>query len=241
MAEKKDLKERFGKLGLTLVNDVQNEIKELRQDTLFQKAEIKKKYMEKAEQESKKVKKSFKETYRSTINQKFSSVSLRFKEGFLNLKSFLLNDLKRGIHDFIGDKIKGNYKSYQEFIKKNLQSICEENIESSQEFVLILNARDYDYFKDKINVLKENIQNSFQLEKGSKAFTGGFKIYIEEEQISYDSTIDNLFEQYSDYIEREFSKIVSDEGIDKILQEFEQFTEKKKSEMKEYLKEYERI
>ncbi|MGV9200289.1 MAG: hypothetical protein ACOC4M_15900, partial [Promethearchaeia archaeon] len=161
--------------------------------------------------------------------------------GFLNLKSFLLNDLIRDIHDIIKDKIEKNYESYQKFLIHNLKDFCEEILEEDQEFRLILNKRDFNYFNKNSDNLCNNLSNSFQIEKGEEEFTGGFKVYIEKEKLSYDSTINNLLEQYSNYIEGEFSKIVSDKGIKQIQQEFEQFTKRKKSEMKEYLKEYERI
>ena len=191
--------------------------------------------MEKAEENSQKVKKSFQETYKSTLNEKFSSIVLRFKEGFLNLKSYLLNDLKRGIHNLIEKKIKQNYENYQKFIIENLKTFCEQTLEKNQGFTLIFNERDFNYFNEHKDLLTKAISYPFQLEKGKESIRGGFKINLEDEKISYDYTIKNLLDHYSEYMEKEFSKIVSDKGINQLQQKFEGFITKKKSEMEEYL------
>jgi hypothetical protein len=55
MSENRDLKERFGHLGMYLIEKAQEEIKNLNQQILFQKAEIKKRYRERTEDRSEKL------------------------------------------------------------------------------------------------------------------------------------------------------------------------------------------
>jgi len=87
------LKERFGKLGLHLINKAENDIKKINQQTLFQIAEIKKKNRERAEESLLKMKEHFNETFNRLLNNSLSSALIKIKEEILNSKNRLMSEL----------------------------------------------------------------------------------------------------------------------------------------------------
>ena len=68
ISEEKNLKERFGNLGLYLINKAHDEIKEINRQNLFQKAEIRKRVVERANENSIRIKEHFIETYNQYLN-----------------------------------------------------------------------------------------------------------------------------------------------------------------------------
>jgi len=72
ISEDKNLKERFGNLGLYLVNKAQEEIKEFNRQNLFQKAEIRKRYLERSNESFMRLKNHFVEGYDQYLNNSLS-------------------------------------------------------------------------------------------------------------------------------------------------------------------------
>ena len=77
------MKERFGKLSLYLINQAENEIKKINQQTLFQMAEVRKKARERTSESSLKMKAHFNETHNKLLNNSLSSYLLKIKEEVL--------------------------------------------------------------------------------------------------------------------------------------------------------------
>ncbi|TFF94693.1 MAG: hypothetical protein EU544_04145, partial [Promethearchaeota archaeon] len=88
-------------MGIYLLDKAQKEIKEINQKSLFQKAEIKKKYLDKSDENSKKIKEKFIRDYNNYLNDTLSSVLLDSKEKLLKLKDGMLKELKKGLIDII--------------------------------------------------------------------------------------------------------------------------------------------
>ena len=102
------MKERFGKLGLHLVNQAENDIKKINQQTLFQIAEIKKKNRERGQESLLRMKEHFNETFNRLLNNSLSSALLKIKEEILKSKNKLKLELISDLTILIEKKINEN-------------------------------------------------------------------------------------------------------------------------------------
>ena len=110
------MKKQYGNLGFYLIEKAQKEINEFNRQTLFQKAEIKKRYLERSQDRSIKLREQFIENYDQFLNQFLSSTLLEGKEKFLNLKNRLIKTLKIRLFNHIKNNINSNYLNYIEFL-----------------------------------------------------------------------------------------------------------------------------
>ena len=99
------MKKQYGNLGFYLIEKAQKEINEFNRQTLFQKAEIKKRYLERSQDRSIKLREQFIENYDQFLNQFLSSTLLEGKEKFLNLKNRLIKTLKIRLFNHIKNNI----------------------------------------------------------------------------------------------------------------------------------------
>lgn len=240
ISEEKDIKKQFGNLGYYLVEKAQTEIKELNQKTLFQKAEIKKRYLERSHERSLRLKDHLTESYEQFLNQSFSSTLLKGKIFFLNLKNRLIKELKISLFNLIRDKIEKNYSGYITYLLKSINNL-KNHVDKPQGIELILNSKDYNYFIKNFDKIAGLFKNPVEINKDRHDFIGGFKISLIEGIISYDYTIDNLIDKYSSFIQIKISKIVNDSEIKESEKEFENYIQNQKEKITEYLRLYEQI
>ena len=234
------MKERFGKLSMNLINQAENEIKKINQQTLFQMAEVRKKARERTSESSLKMKGSFNETYSKLLNNSLSSYLLKIKEEVLKSKNKLMLELISDLTDLIKVKIKNNYSGYISFLLKNLENI-KHLVDKPPEIIIHLNSIDFKYFSNNLGKIESILRNKVRLIKSKEEFTGGFKCVIISGNLTYDYTIENQLKKSTSIIEIEFSKIFSDSEPDirAIENNYIQFIQNQKLAVNEYLKNYE--
>jgi vacuolar-type H+-ATPase subunit E/Vma4 len=240
ISEERGFKERIGNLGLYLIDKAQKEIDELNRQTLFQKAEIKKRNLERSHERVQKLKEQFIENYNQFLNQSLSSTLLQGKEKFLNLKNTLIKSLKINLLNHIKNKIASNYTNYLDFLFRNINNI-KKNIDKPQAIEIIFNSEDYKYFIENPEKIQGLFKNPIEINKDRVDFIGGFKVSLVSGLISYDYTIDNLINRKSSFIQKEISKIVDDSEIKEIENQFNNFIQNQKSKVNEYIKKYDQI
>ncbi|MFX1550740.1 MAG: V-type ATP synthase subunit E family protein [Promethearchaeota archaeon] len=222
------------------MDKAQKEIDELNRQTLFQKAEIKKRNLDRIQERAQKLKEQFIENYNQFLNQTLSSTLLEGKEKFLNSKNSLIKSLKMSLFNHIKKLIEDNYMNYISFLLKIAKRI-EINAKPSQSIELIFNSKDYNYFLENPEKFQDQFRNTIEINKDQEDFIGGFKISLGSGLLSYDYTIDNLINKKSSFIQREMSKIVNDSEIKEIENNFNIFIHNQKSKISEYLKQYDQI
>ncbi|MFX0035769.1 MAG: hypothetical protein ACFE9I_09030 [Candidatus Hermodarchaeota archaeon] len=212
----------------------------MNQKTLFQKAEIKNRYLERSRERSVKLKNHLIESYVQYLNQSLSSTLLKEKERFLKLKNNLIKELKTSIVNLIREKIEKNYSGYITFLLESIKKV-KKDIDKPQGIELILNSKDYNYFIENFDQIAGIFKNPVEINQTKSEFIGGFKISLVEGIIFYDYTIDNIINKKSSFIEMEISKIINDSEIKEIEKEFEKFIRNQKEKIPEYLRLYEQI
>ena len=234
------MKERFGKLGLHLVNLAENDIKDINQQTLFQIADIKKKNRDRARESLLKMKEHFNETFNRLINNSLSSTLLKIKEEILKSKNKLMSELITDLTNLIEKQINDNYSNYIEFLLNALENI-KHVVDKPPEIIITLNSRDFNFFNNNKDKIAEIFKNNIKLNKSDKEFTGGFICMVLAANISYDYTIENQLKKKSSIIEIEFSKIFSESETDiKQLEHFYlKFIQNQRQIIEEYLQNYE--
>ncbi|MBD3193724.1 MAG: hypothetical protein GF317_01615 [Candidatus Lokiarchaeota archaeon] len=240
MSEKINLKERFGKLGMYLIDRAKEEIKDISQQKLFQKAEIKKKYRETTNQRADVIKNQFINDYVQKLNTSLSNTLLNSKEQFLNLKNELIKRLEEDLRETIKEKISQNYSDYIAFFTNLIKHKAKINNPNSK-ISLHLNAKDFEYFNTNINQLEPHFKNPIVLENIQNQIIGGFKIEVIDDKIFYDHSVDALIIQNREIIEKEFTGILMDYKIKEIERQYEDFIKDQKNKIDDYLIKYDRI
>lgn len=223
-----------------LINQAENNIKNINQQTLFQIAEAKKKNKERTRDSSLKMKAHFNETFNKLLNSSLSSTLLKIKEEVLKSKNKLMSELISDVKEYIDNRIKNNYSNYTSFILKTLENI-KYIIDKPPEIIITLNSRDYEFFGKNIELIEKIFKNKVKIEKSEENFTGGFICVVLSGNISYNYTIENQLKKNTSIIEIEFSKIFSDSESDikKLENNYVQFIQNQKLAVDNYLKDYE--
>jgi len=234
------LRERFGNLGIYLIEKAKEEIRDINRQTLFQKADIRKRYIERANENSLKIRKQFINTYNQYLNNILSETLLESKEKILDLKNRILDDLKNSINNLIKEKINKNYTNYINFLLDIFRS-NKHFIDKSSKIVILFNSKDFDYFNKSSVKIKNLFKNEIEIQKYSEELIGGFKVQLFKGTIYYDYSIDNLINESSSSIQKKISTLVSDSEIKDIEHNFEEFIQNKKLGIEDYLKDYDRI
>lgn len=235
-----DLKERFGKLGIYLIEKAQDNLKEINRQNLFQKAEIKKKNTERVNENTLKYRNQLIESYNQILNNALSNILLELKEKILNLKNNLVNDLIASIISKIKEEINKNYSKYVDFLANQIKNNSQ-FAEKPSNVVLILNSRDYNRLVKKPNKIKKAFNSDLEFKESEEDFIGGFKTISVDGTILYDYSFDLLIEKKKDDIQKEFSTIISDAEVKELGIKFERFIQNKKFEIDGFLKNYDRI
>jgi len=236
------LKEKFGKLGLHLIDQAENDIKNINQQTLFQIAEIKKKNRDRAEESLLKMKEHFNETFNRLLNNSLSSSLIKIKEEILKSKNKLMSELISDLTNLIEKKINDNYSNYTDFLLKSLKNIAHV-VDKSPEIIITLNSRDFVFFNSNKDKIEKIFKNNIKLNKSEKEITGGFICIVPAVNISYNDTIENQLKKNTSIIEIEFSKTFSESETDiKQLENFYiKFIQNQRQSINQYLQDYERI
>jgi len=234
------LKERFGKLGLHLINKAENDIRKINQQTLFQIAEIKKKNRDRAEESLLKMKEHFNETFNRLLNNSLSSALIKIKEEILKSKNKLMAELIADLTNLIEKKINDNYSKYTEYLLNSLEYI-KHIVDKPPEVIITLNSRDFNFFNSNKDKITKIFTNNLKLIKSDKKFTGGFMVLAGN--ISYNGTIENQLKKNTSIIEIEFSKIFSESETDikQVENIYLKFIQNQRQAINEYLQNYERI
>ena len=116
-----NLKKEFGKLGLYLVENAEDEIKEIERKQVLLNSSLKKRKNERIEQILNKKKKQFKDQYNSSINESTVSILLDVKNQLLKLKNKLIINLKNDFKEELALKISKNYDQYINYLIKTLK------------------------------------------------------------------------------------------------------------------------
>lgn len=223
-----------------MIEKAQKEIMDLNQQTLFQKAEIKKRYIDKTLERSSKIRRRFAKNYTNYLNQSLSSTLLKGKEIVLIIKNKLINNLKTTLNSLINEKINNNYANYIKYLIDSIKKV-KPNIEKHKDIELLLNSKDYDYFLKNFSKLENLFEVPVEIHEDKKDFIGGFKVTLGGGLISYDYTIKNLIDKNSVFIQMEISKIIDNIEIKSIENKFDNFIQVQKNKITEVLRRYDQI
>ena len=223
-----------------LVQKAEKEIKEMNQMVLFQKAKIKKRSLERIRERSQNIKGSFINTYNEFCNNFLSSNLIRTKDYALNLKNRLIKELQDDLRLKIKERIEKNYTDYIEYLVRLIEK-NEKVLTNARQVEYIFNTQDFEYFTDNKKNYTHIFKDKVNIIKSLGEFIGGYKVRLPEEKISHDLSIDEIINNNLSIIEKEFTKIISDDETGKIEHLFEEFIQKQKLKIEEYIREYEQI
>ena len=243
ISEEKNLKERFGNLGLYLIDKAQNEIRKMNQEMLFQKAEIKKKYKEETIMAIKKLQEYFKQRDVDFLNSCLNSTLSRINQKMISFKNGLIEDLKKQVFQIINEKIKNKYPDYIKFLLNKIEEIST-FMDKPQKIIIFFNSKDFTYFEKEQNMkkIKKLFKNPIEIKRNTDDFIGGFKAKIMGENLVYEFILDDLINNKSTVFQTILSEIFSDEKIEEISKTFKEYIESQKLDInliEEYLSSYE--
>ncbi len=239
-SEKEDLKAQVGKLGLYLIEQAKERIKELNQQILFRKAEIKKKYREQEIQKSKNLRAEFIDKYEKKLNTNLSATLLASKQELLDLKNNLIKNFKDAIRRETLQSIDKRYSNYINYLLKTMMEI-KEKVKSSESLVINLNLRDFNYFSTHISKVKNIFGEKVVIKESSGIDVGGFKLEMPQEEIIYNYSLENTLNKNFDLLEQKISNQVKDARIKDEQDGFEKFVEEIREKMEDTLIIYDRI
>ena len=237
MSEKKYSKEGFKNLAIAMVNNAKKEIKKINEQTLFQRAELKKRYINEDNDNYQKIRTNVLSAFNNLLNESLSSTLLFSKRSILNLKNSLKNELKASVFNALLENMKDKYSQYTDFIIRKIKDITEK-YNQNMEFEVIFNKRDYDYFtknKDKFfnqNIKVSNVNNDLE---------GGFKLLRSSGNISYDYSLRNLINKNSTEIQIEISKLIDESQIMELETDFDHFIKEEKLKINQFMRDYDNI
>ena len=234
------MKRQFSQLGYYTIEKAQKEIRELNQKTLFQKAEIKKRFLERSNERSQRLKSHLIETFEQFLNQSLSSTLLKGKDKVLRLKNNLIQELKKSLFILIENKINKNYSGYINYLLKSIE-VVKRSLDQAHNIEILFNSKDYNYFIKNYDKIGNLFKDLVEINKDQNDFIGGFKISLIGGIISFDYTINNLIDKASPFIQIEIAKTIDDSEIRETEKEFEKFINNQRGKITEYLKYYEQI
>ena len=237
MSEEKYSNKGFKNLAIAMVENAKKEIKNINGQTLFQRAELKKRYINEDNDSYQKIRANVLSDFNKLLNHSLSSTLLFSRTSFLNLKNRLINELKASVFSVLLKNIKDKYSQYIEFILRKIKEIIEK-YDKDLEFEILLNKQDYDYFtKNKDKIPSQNIE----ITNINDDFEGGFKLLHSNGKISYDYSLRNLNDKNSTAIQIEVSKIIDDSQIKELETDFEHIIQEEKLKINQFMRDYDNI
>jgi vacuolar-type H+-ATPase subunit E/Vma4 len=207
---------------------------------LLQKAEIKKRHIERNIESSKRMRDHFIESYNQLLNSSLSQTLLNIKESILNLKKRLIKELKANLKKLIKENIEKDYSNYINSLINRIKDVSP-IIDKPPRVTILLNNLDFNYFNKNFGKIENLFKNEVGITRTTTDFIGGFKVITPNEDILYDYSIDNLINKKSPLIEIEFSKLFDESKVKNLEKDFEQFIQKNKLDIDEILREYDRV
>ncbi|TXT67595.1 MAG: putative V-type proton ATPase subunit E [Promethearchaeota archaeon] len=238
--ENTELKTQFGKLGMYLVDQAKEKIKELNQQILFRKAEIKKKYREKEVKNSKNLRNEFIVEYDHILNANFSTTILKTKEKILKFKNQIVSSFIKDLHQELVKKIKTNYSNYTAYIFENIVTL-NKDLKNKKNTVFYFNSRDVSPFTEERKKIEQIVEEKVAIKEDPKIDIGGFKIELSEKKIAFNYTLKNIIQDNYSIIETKFASLIADSEIKDIQNKFEQYINEQKKKKEDILVEYDRI
>ncbi|MFX1497596.1 MAG: hypothetical protein ACFFBH_08730 [Promethearchaeota archaeon] len=201
-----NLKKEFGKLGLYLVENAENEIKEIERKQVLLNSSLKKRKNERIEQILNKKKKQFKDLYISEINESTVSILLDVKNQLLDLKNKLIFNFKNDFKKEIALKISKNYDQYINYLIKIIKEKVED-LKIHKKTIFILNSGDYNYLNNHKGLLQSLQIDNYELKKSEKEYIGGYMLKIPEESFILNFMLENQINLKTN----EFESLLTDE------------------------------
>ncbi|MBD3229080.1 MAG: hypothetical protein GF329_12905 [Candidatus Lokiarchaeota archaeon] len=232
--EIENFKEKIGKLGVHLINKGKKKIRNINKKYLLEEAEINKRFEEEIYDESTRIRRKFIEKFNKILNDYQFQLLSKVRNELLGLKNDLIKNLKSELIGLIKQKIEDDYTTYIEFILNRIKNFSRNLNGKSENLIIKLNNRDYEYFNRNFNLLDDIFGDPIDIKRIQDQIIGGFEIFLNQEKITFDFTFINLIENNSILIEKEFSRFVSDENFKSIEHEFEKYIQNKSFEIKTY-------
>ena len=207
---------------------------------MLQKADIRKQFMERKNENYFRIRKHFTESYNQFLNNSLSKTILQLKGRVLDLKSKLIEELKIDILKTIKERIKKNYSNYINFLLDLIKSEIQ-YIDKPPKVLIILNSIDYEYFNKNSNKINTLFTNKIEIRKSDSDYIGGFKVIFSKEKILFNYSIENIIEKNSILIQKKLSNNFDDSEIKDVEQKFISFIQKQKLRLEEHLKRYDQV
>jgi vacuolar-type H+-ATPase subunit E/Vma4 len=236
------LKKEFGNLGLYLVENAENEIKEIERKQVLLNSSLKKRKNERIEQILNKKKKQFKDQYHSQINESTVSILLDIKNQLLELKNKLITNIKNDFKEAIALKISKNYDKYINYLLKIMKEKVDD-LKIHKKMTFILNSNDFNYLSNHKELLKSNQINNYELQKSEKETIGGYILIIPEESFNLNYMLENQIKMHTNAFESLITEELSllEESYYGINEKFEKSIEDIRKKIHIYLEKLEEL
>ena len=236
------LKKEFGNLGLYLVENAENEIKEIERKQVLLNSSLKKRKNERIEQILNKKAKQFKDQYNSQINESTVSVLLDIKNQLLELKNKLITNFKNDFKEEIALKISKNYDQYIKYLLKLMKEKVDD-LKVHKKMTFILNSNDYNYLNNHKGLLQSLQIDNYELQKSEKESIGGYILIIPEESFILNYMLENQINLNTNAIESLLTEELSslEESYYDINEKFEKSIEDIRNKIQIYLQKLEEL
>jgi len=236
------LKKELGNLGLYLVENAENEIKEIERKQVLLNSSLKKRKNERIEQILNKKAKQFKDQYNSQINESTVSVLLDIKNQLLELKNKLITNFKNDFKEEIALKISKNYDQYIKYLLKLMKEKVDD-LKVHKKMTFILNSNDYNYLNNHKGLLQSLQIDNYELQKSEKESIGGYILIIPEESFILNYMLENQINLNTNAIESLLTEELSslEESYYDINEKFEKSIEDIRNKIQIYLQKLEEL
>ena len=242
--EQNELKEKkeFGNLGLYLVENAEDEIKEIERKQVLLNSSLKKRKNERIEQILNKKVKQFKDQYNSQINESTVSILLDLKNQLLDLKNKLIFNFKNDFKEELAIKISKNYDQYIKYLLRIIKEKVDD-LKVHKKMLLILNSDDYNYLNNHKGLLQSLQIDNYELQESEKESIGGYILMIPEESFILNYMLENQINLKTNAFESLLTRDLSslDESYYDINEKFEKSIDAIRNKIQIYLEKLEEL
>ena len=235
-------KKEFGNLGLYLVENAENEIKEIERKQVLLNSSLKKRKNERIEQILNKKEKQFKDQYNSQINESTVSILLDLKNQLLDLKNKLIFNFKNDFKEELALKISKNYDQYIKYLLRIIKEKVDD-LKVHKKMLLILNSDDYNYLNNHKGLLQSLQIDNYELQESEKESIGGYILMIPEESFILNYMLENQINLKTNAFESLLTRDLSslDESYYDINEKFEKSIDAIRNKIQIYLEKLEEL
>jgi len=235
-------KKEFGNLGLYLVENAENEIKEIERKQVLLNSSLKKRKNERIEQILNKKEKQFKDQYNSQINESTVSILLDLKNQLLDLKNKLIFNFKNDFKEELAIKISKNYDQYIKYLLRIIKEKVDD-LKVHKKMLLILNSDDYNYLNNHKGLLQSLQIDNYELQESEKESIGGYILMIPEESFILNYMLENQINLKTNAFESLLTRDLSslDESYYDINEKFEKSIDAIRNKIQIYLEKLEEL